>query len=245
MEHATDYSLPAERLLNRQAGWLAPARSRLLRRVAIAQRDLVLELGAAYGGVTAELARRTQGLVVALDRSYPALKQGSGEATIPAVQANVEQLPFGSAAFDLIFGQHVFMWLSNPSAAMGECARVLRPGGVTILVEPDYGGLIEYPAALSLKRLWLSALRQAGADPLIGRKLPGLGATAGLQVRTFLLEEIQGPEPARFELLEQLPLATTEAAELRRVKVASQEVAQSEQLIHLPYMLLIAKKSTP
>ncbi|HLA84582.1 MAG TPA: hypothetical protein VJL29_07290, partial [Thermoguttaceae bacterium] len=66
-------SLPSTALLRQQAEWLAPARSRLLRRAGIARCRRVLDLGCGVGAVTAELARRTSGFVVALDRDRGSL----------------------------------------------------------------------------------------------------------------------------------------------------------------------------
>ena len=51
-------SLPAPELLREQAQWLAPARSRMLRRVDIAHKRNILDLGAGYGFVSEELFRR-------------------------------------------------------------------------------------------------------------------------------------------------------------------------------------------
>ena len=70
-----------KQLLTEQAAWLAPARARLLRRVAIAHRQRVLDLGAGPGAVTPELVRRSGGLVVALDVDLDAL-QTNGDAVL-------------------------------------------------------------------------------------------------------------------------------------------------------------------
>ncbi len=61
-------------------------------------------------------------------------------------------------------------------------ARVTRRGrAVLALAEPDYGGRIDYPASLAdLGRLQTEGLRQAGANPLIGRELASLFRQAGL-----------------------------------------------------------------
>ena len=56
-------ALPSKTLLEAQAEWLAPARARLLRRVGIARRRRILDLGAGYGAVTGELVRRGGGFV--------------------------------------------------------------------------------------------------------------------------------------------------------------------------------------
>jgi len=68
-------------LLAAQAEWLAPARARLLRRVGVARRRRILDLGAGYGAVTGELVRRGGGLVVALDRIVTSTGSVTGAST--------------------------------------------------------------------------------------------------------------------------------------------------------------------
>ncbi len=48
-------------------------------------------------------------------------------------------------------------------------------------IEPDYGGMIEYPPEIAAKDIWINALTRAGADPFMGRKLPGMLRCAGLE----------------------------------------------------------------
>jgi ubiquinone/menaquinone biosynthesis C-methylase UbiE len=46
-------------------------------------------------------------------------------------------LPFGSASVDAVVAASVLEYLQQPSAALGECARVLRPGGVMVCTVPN------------------------------------------------------------------------------------------------------------
>lgn len=48
----------------------------------------------------------------------------------PAVQGRLEQLPFASHSFDLVFSSLAMQWLPEPADFLREAARVLRPGGV-------------------------------------------------------------------------------------------------------------------
>lgn len=53
--------------------------------------------------------------------------------------ADVEQLPFPDGSFDLAIERHVIWTLPNPSQALSEWGRVLRPGGGRlVLVEGDW-----------------------------------------------------------------------------------------------------------
>lgn len=47
------------------------------------------------------------------------------------------RLPFADAAFDAIIVSSVLEYTADPAAVLGECARVLRPGGVAVCTVPD------------------------------------------------------------------------------------------------------------
>ena len=235
-----DFSRPEPRLLEEQAGWLAPARARLLRRAGIARRRRVLDLACGSGAVTGELARRCGGQVLALDRSLEALQEGAA-AFAGAVRlcADARRLPLADAAFDLVFCQFALVWLDVP-AVLAEIYRVLTPGGVLLAIEPDYGGLIEHPPEITARELWLAALQRAGADPQVGRKLPGLLAAAGFRVEVDLLDRLESPAAARWQLLGGLPLTADEQQTLTQIEQA--DAAAAHRVAHLPLFLLTAEK---
>ncbi len=235
-----DVTIPSADLLERQAAWLAPARARLLRRAGIARRCSVLDLACGRGAITEELTRRSGGRVVALDCSRNALAGGAVHfAGAEAVCGKAEQLPLADNAFDLVFCQFALLWMDAPAAAR-EIRRVLAPGGVLAALEPDYGGMIEHPPEIATRDLWLAALRRAGADPCAGRKLPGLLAAAGFDVRVDLLDRLLPPSPLRFDLLEGLPLSEEETALLRRAKQCDTLLDDSSRVAHLPMFLILA-----
>lgn len=244
----TTYDLPAPEMLVQQAEWLAPARGRLFRRVSIARRKRVLDLGAGYGAVTAELVRRARGPVVALDRAVAALQEGdafSGAAYAGASRTggDARRLPFADVVFDLVFTQLTLLWIQPVTRALDEIHRVLRPGGVLVALEPDYGGMIEHPPEIAARELWLSALGRAGADPLIGRALPGLLAARGFTVNVGLFESLYAPAMARFDFLRDLPLTAAEALLLETIETeASVRRTPWAQIAHLPFFLVTALK---
>lgn len=228
-------------LLRRQAAWLAPARARLLRRVHIARRRQVLDLACGSGAVHGELVRRAGGRVVAVDCSRRAL--AADEALFEGAErvcADANRLPFADGRFDLVFCQFALMWLDVPSVA-GEIFRVLQPGGVLVAMEPDYGGMIEHPAKIATQAIWLAALGRAGADPLVGRKLPRLLGSAGFTVRVDLLDRLSPPSSVRFDLLRELPLTEDERESLQRIQAA--EATCPNPVVHLPMFLVTAVKS--
>jgi SAM-dependent methyltransferase len=237
-----DASLPSQELLARQAEWLAPARARILRRAGIARRRRVLDLACGFGAVTGELVRRSGARVVALDRRHD-LPAGAGAEFDGAfrVAADAGRLPFADGSFDLVFCQFALLWL-DARAAIAEVHRVLRPAGVLVAMEPDYGGMIEHPPGIATRRLWLAGLARAGADPTIGRRLPGLLKSAGFSVRVDLLERLEPASPLRFDFLRELPLSADERQALADVEAADRECVDCPPVVHLPVFLLTATK---
>ena len=49
------------------------------------------------------------------------------------VEGDIEALPFPDASFDALISIEVVRYLADPSRALTECARVLRPGGVAFI----------------------------------------------------------------------------------------------------------------
>lgn len=235
-------SLPQAELLRQQADWLAPARARLLRRVTIAHRRSVLDLGAGYGAVTAELVRRSSGRVIACDRALAALSAHEQDfAAAQRVCSDALRLPFVAATFDLVFCQCVLLWVADPARAIAEIRRVLQPGGVFVALEPDYGGMIEHPPLIATRDLWLAALQRAGAQPYIGRMLPTLLAAQGFDVRVDLFPELHPPATARFDLLRALPLTRQERVRLQRIERCDATLSAAwSRIVHLPFLLITA-----
>ena len=246
--------LPSKFLLTAQAEWLAPARARLLRRVGVARRRRILDLGAGYGVVTGELVRRGGGFVAALDRVETATSASSVQATsASSVQAalassvcgDARLLPFADNSFDLVFCQCVLLWvgdgLETLETAVAEIHRVLEPNGVLIALEPDYAGMIEHPPEIATRDIWLSALARAGAEPRIGRLLPGLLADQGFQVRVDLIDSLVPPSSTRFDFLRTLPLTPDEAKGLERAAATDARLGREwRQIVHLPFFLISA-----
>ncbi len=232
--------LPSLRLLREQAAWLAPARSWLLQRAGIDQRRSLLDLGCGFGVVSQELARLSRGQVVALDYSLPALLAAELGASPPAC-ANATRLPFADASFDLVFCQLALLWMPlEPTLA--EVRRVMQPGGMLVAIEPDYGGMIEHPSELATRELWMASLTRAGADPLVGRKLPGLLAGLGFDVRVELMNELTPPVAQRFDLLRGLPLKRKERRQVKTIERNAKRLSEPwQQVVHLPFMLVTAQ----
>jgi ubiquinone/menaquinone biosynthesis C-methylase UbiE len=79
--------------------------------------------------------------VVGLDLTEAMLAQGRklardrGIANITFQRGDVERLPFPDASFDLVTSRYSAHHYPHPQVALGEFARVLKPGGAFLLVD--------------------------------------------------------------------------------------------------------------
>jgi SAM-dependent methyltransferase len=236
------YNLPSAELLCQQADWLAQARARALRKAGIAKRRKVLDLACGFGAVTDELLRRSGGEVVALDCRQNILAVDPRPfAGAERVCGDALRLPFADSAFDMVFCQFSFLWI-DACSAVKEILRVLQPGGVLVAIEPDYGGMMEFPPEIATRDLWITALTRAGADPFIGRKLPGMLKQPGWKSEVDLLDRLMPPSPIRFALLEELPLTDEEKTTLSCIKAVDVALAESAKVVHLPMFIIIGER---
>jgi SAM-dependent methyltransferase len=231
--------LPRFALCTAQADWLRGARSRLLRRAGIEHRHKIVELGAGWGIVASELCVRTGRRIVAIDRRPPPDNVPTHDR-VDWLVAHAESLPLANDSVDLVFTQFALLWM-DAARVMAEVARVLAPGGVVVAIEPDYGGLMEYPAEIASKSIWLSALRRAGADPCIGRKLPSLFAEQSLRVETRFPDRYELAQPERLDLLNELPLTADERRHSDRIAQQLQS-QRAVAVAHLPLWMVLGEK---
>jgi len=72
---------------------------------------------------------------VGVDMDLPGLR--ANHLANAVVHAPIARLPFADDVFDLVVCKWVAEHLEDPIADFGECARVLRPGGVLVLLTPN------------------------------------------------------------------------------------------------------------
>lgn len=104
------------------------------------ERGRILDAGCGPGGNGAWLAGH--GTVVGADLSRDALEfvRARRTSTTP-VGASLDALPFADASFDVVVAITVLYCVDDDRAAVHEMARVLRPGGAALLMEPAFAWL--------------------------------------------------------------------------------------------------------
>jgi arsenite methyltransferase len=105
---------------------------------------LALDVGSGPGAVTSSLADAAApgGLALGVDISEPmldrAVRNESG-SEVGFVRADAQRLPFRDNVFDAAVSMAVLQLIPNPTAALSEMARVLRPGGRLAIMVPTAG----------------------------------------------------------------------------------------------------------
>jgi ubiquinone/menaquinone biosynthesis C-methylase UbiE len=89
--------------------------------------------------------------------------------------ADVYRLPFPDGSFDAAFAHAVLMHLRDPVQALAEVRRVLGPGGIAGVRDPDWGARLHAPATPLLEQWYALTVRvrqRNGGDPFMGPPSP-------------------------------------------------------------------------
>jgi len=110
-----------------------PAAARLIRHAGVGEGASVLDVGCGTG-VVAITAARLGARVTGVDFTPQLLNRARENAVIAQVdiewrEADVEELPFGNAEFDIVLSQFAHMFAPRPEVAIREMLRTLKPGG--------------------------------------------------------------------------------------------------------------------
>ena len=124
---------------DRVRGELFGETSDLQLRPALLDPDVVVgDLGCGSGRIAATIAPYARS-VVAVDSSPEMLEVArarlAGFGNVEIVQGPIEELPLEPASLDLAHVVHLLHHVADPSAALAEVARVLRPGGRVVVAD--------------------------------------------------------------------------------------------------------------
>ncbi|GAB3455306.1 methyltransferase domain-containing protein [Kineococcus endophyticus] len=150
---------------------------------------VVLDLGCGPGtdlGALADRAGRT-GRVVAVDVDPVMVSTASDltadRPTVAVRRGDVHALDLPAASVDRVHADRVLQHVEDPARAVAEVARVLRPGGVAALVEPDWALMAVDAHDLEASTAFTAhTCRHVVRNAHVGRQLPRLGVDAGLSV---------------------------------------------------------------
>jgi ubiquinone/menaquinone biosynthesis C-methylase UbiE len=149
----------------------------------------LLDAGCGPGSITLGLAELVApGRVIGIDiqsalvERAGALAAARGVANVRFQVADLYRLPFPDASFDAVFANGVLMHLREPVRALSELRRVLRPGSIAGIRDPDFATILYAPVTPLLEQ-WLALrvrVRQHnGGDPFLARHYRRLLLEAG------------------------------------------------------------------
>lgn len=168
----------------------------------------VLDVGAGTGTETQRLAAAVgpQGRAVGIEphsqlreeATRRAAETGSRAEFVPG---DAMELPMPDASVDVVRSERVFQHLADPQTAADEIARVLRPGGIAVIIDTDWATMVAYPGEPELLQRYSQAFQGTVANPFAGRQLRSWLSRAGLEVDedvgsaalVVTAEQIQGP----------------------------------------------------
>lgn len=154
----------------------------------------VLDVGCGAGVDLLPLAEHVghTGQVVGLDYDTDILQAArnvvAGHSNILLVANPAEKLPFLDEHFDRVRADRVLQHVKQPAEIVANMHRILRPGGVLVLIEPDWKSIALVPGSSNgeeddaILEAVLKRYQRQLPHALIGRQLHGLlmrqGATA-------------------------------------------------------------------
>lgn len=165
-----------------QAQWTRALRTYFFDLLNTHPQERILDIGCGTGVLLPDLQALSPADIFGADINIENLnlaKNGSPETQLTS--SDVFHLPFPNDSFDLVLCHYFLLWTGYPSGALKEMHRVTSNNSyVVAFAEPDYGGRIDFPSELSkIRDYQITGLINAGADPLMGRKLKSLFINEG------------------------------------------------------------------
>jgi SAM-dependent methyltransferase len=148
----------------------------------------LLDLGCGTGEDVLALAARVApgGRVIGIDASHAMIDEarrraaGAGEAVELRV-GDARRLDLPDGSLDGCRSERTLLHLDEPGRALAEMARVVRPGGVVVAAEPDWGTLAVDAPDRAAGRAVAAAAGDVFRSPHAGRALRRLLLEAGLE----------------------------------------------------------------
>jgi ubiquinone/menaquinone biosynthesis C-methylase UbiE len=174
--------------LEAQAALSWTAESRRLAGLGLPPRPAIVELGCGPGFVTTRLHELFPGCaIVAVDDDQEMLvlarERCEGLGAIEFVAADAARTGLPDASFDLVFSRYLFQHLSDPAPVASEALRLLRPGGLHVILDIDdeLWGIAEpsFPQLQAIHAKASTLQESAGRRRQTGRRLWSILQDAG------------------------------------------------------------------
>lgn len=147
----------------------------------------VLDVGCGHGAAFDRLAEKVgpTGRVVGIDASRSLVDEARRRwsdrtAAVEVLTGDARRLPFADACFDAVRADRVLLFVPQPEQALGEMARVARPGARIVVTEADLGCTAIDSGDMATTRAVLAENCDALVNGQMGRRLRGLFVDQGL-----------------------------------------------------------------
>ncbi|HKW50991.1 MAG TPA: class I SAM-dependent methyltransferase [Candidatus Eisenbacteria bacterium] len=186
--------------LKTQARLIDPITQRFFREAGLVPGMRVLDVGSGAGDVAflaAELVGDT-GEVVGVDRAPAALEEARERATarrslnVTFRDGDPADMTF-VRPFDAVIGRYVLQFQKDPAKMLRNLAARVRPGGLVVFHEIDWGGVQSFPPVPTYDqccRWCVDTLRLSGTETRMGIKLHSTFVAAGLPPPLMRLEAL-------------------------------------------------------
>ena len=214
-----EYTLPHDlagerRRLDLMSELLDPLHRNLLQKLGLHAGWRCLEVGCGNESISKWMASQVEpsGYVLATDLDVRYL-EGLQAPCLEARQLDILKDPTEAGTYDLVTARALLHHLPSAKEAVQRMIVALKPGGVLLLIEPDFlpATAAEPDTVNSFWQAWLRWSRSVGIDYFIGRKIPamltelelkGIGAEGytaiyrgGSKWATYWLETLQELQP--------------------------------------------------
>lgn len=166
----------------------------------------VLDLGCGTGDDVRALAEIVgeNGRACGVDFSQVMIDEAVNRGVPPNAEftwASAVELPFEDGAFDAARAERVFQHLDKPDAAARELQRVVKPGGIAMVIDQDWETLAVAGSEKPLTRKICQAFADHSVNGWAGRNHRGLLTRAGFHDVTVQPFTYMLPYPAATQLV--------------------------------------------
>jgi SAM-dependent methyltransferase len=178
---------------------MRPGTLALIERAGVGAGLRCLDVGSGGGEVTFDLAAAVgpTGSVVGIDVDPVKVELAAADAEaagVGNVEFRVADLVdgLGEAEYDVVYARFVLWTLSDPTSALRDMVRALRPGGRLFVEDIDFAASLCSPTSADFQRsveVFLETARRMGVDANFGRRVPETVLAAGLvDVQTNIVQ---------------------------------------------------------